>query len=91
MSEHTFGRDPPIHPVTKMPLERGSGALPDHLQAYRIHVPSLPVANQPAMLAALDAFYNPPPTPPNLRPFEQEIKQTVKKAAQAAKKIAKDI
>ena len=36
--EHVFGADAAIHPITNMPLEQGSGALPIDQQALQVHV-----------------------------------------------------
>jgi hypothetical protein len=35
---HVFGADAVIHPITNMPLEQGSGALPVDVQAAVVHV-----------------------------------------------------
>ena len=35
----TYGIDIRFHPITKLPLQNGSGALPDNEQAMRTHLP----------------------------------------------------
>jgi hypothetical protein len=37
----THGIDVRFHPMTKLPLENGSGALPDDEQAFQIHLPHI--------------------------------------------------
>jgi hypothetical protein len=39
--QSVFGHDYTVQPITKMPLERGSGALPDDLQAQNVHLPTI--------------------------------------------------
>jgi hypothetical protein len=36
-----YGIDVRFHPITKLPLENGSGALPDDEQALQIHLPHI--------------------------------------------------
>lgn len=39
--QRVFGDDYRVHPITKMPLEQASGALPDDLQAQNNHLPRI--------------------------------------------------
>ena len=59
MEKLVFGQNARLHPITKLPLESGSGCLPDDLQARLVHLPVIAreqgQAAAQAMLALLDA------------------------------------
>jgi hypothetical protein len=59
MEKLVFGSNARLHPITKMPLEGGSGRLSDDLQARLVHLPVIAreqgQAAAQAMLALLDA------------------------------------
>jgi hypothetical protein len=58
--QRVFGDDYRVHPITKMPLERGSGATPDDMQARRQHIPYIRQTQgdkaAELMLLALDEY-----------------------------------
>jgi hypothetical protein len=54
MTQLVYGRDVRFHPVTNLPLQQGSGALPDDEQALKIH---LPLVAQRDGLAAAQAMH----------------------------------
>ena len=39
MERLVFGQDAQLHPITHLPIERGSGALSPDDQAMRVHLP----------------------------------------------------
>ena len=39
MEKLVFGQNARLHPITKMPLEMGSGCLSDDMQARLVHLP----------------------------------------------------
>ena len=58
MEKLVFGQNARLHPLTRRPLEMGSGCLSDELQARLIHVPAIGREQGPAearrVLALLD-------------------------------------
>jgi hypothetical protein len=58
--QKVFGDDYRVHPITKMPLERGSGAHPDDWQARKQHIPYIRQTQgdkaAELMLLALDEY-----------------------------------
>jgi hypothetical protein len=63
MTTLVFGPDVKLHPITRRPLENGSGALPPDDQARHVHVPHIlkthGIAAARAVLAKLDAAMKP--------------------------------
>lgn len=72
-----------VHPITGMMLEDGSGALPDDLQAERIHIPYIRLTKgdevADRMLAELHPKAEPKPEPAH----EPEIEKAVAAVAAA--------
>jgi hypothetical protein len=55
MTQLVYGHAVRFHPVTKLPLQQGSGALPDDEQALQIHLPLIAQAHGMAAAQAMHA------------------------------------
>jgi hypothetical protein len=55
LTRAVYGHDVRFHPITKLPLQQGSGALPDDEQALQIHLPLIAQTHGMAVAQAMHA------------------------------------